>query len=164
MTILVTAGSKHGATAEIAQRIGSVIEGRGIAVDVKAPGAIESVDGYSGFVIGSAVYAGHWTKDVMGFIDRFGTALGRRPVWLFSSGPIGDPPKPDEEPVDVAEITIETIAREHRVFAGCLDKSKLSFGERAVVTAFRAPYGDFRDWGAIESWAGTIADEVTAGG
>ncbi|RPI22903.1 MAG: flavodoxin [Actinobacteria bacterium] len=154
MTILVTAGSKHGATAEMAQRIGSVIAGRGIEVDVRSPAAIDSVDGYNGFVIGSAVYAGHWTKDVMGFIDRFGSALGSRPVWLFSSGPIGDPPKPDEEPVDVAEITIETMARQHRVFAGCLDKAKLSFGERAIVTAFRAPYGDFRDWAAIEAWGG----------
>jgi menaquinone-dependent protoporphyrinogen oxidase len=128
-----------------------------------APDEVGDVASYDGFVIGSAVYAGHWTKDAQRLIARIGEAIAARPVWLFSSGPIGDPPKPEEEPVDVAEITIETRAREHRVFAGSMDKAKLSFGERAIVTAFRAPYGDYRDWVTIEAWAKEIAAEAGAG-
>jgi menaquinone-dependent protoporphyrinogen oxidase len=42
-----------------------------------------------------------------------------------------------------------------------LDKSLLSFGERAMVTAMRAPLGDFRDWDEIAAWAGDIAAAVT---
>ena len=164
MRILVTAGSKHGATAEIGRRIGTVLADSGLEVTVLAPAEVEAIADYDGFVIGSAVYAGHWTKDTLRMVDRFGMSIGSRPVWLFSSGPIGEPPKPEEEPVDVAEITIETMARDHRVFAGCLDKSKLSFGERAIVTALRAPYGDYRDWDAIDAWAKWIAEEARAGG
>lgn len=35
------------------------------------------------------------------------------------------------------------------VFPGRLDKARLTFGERAMATAMRAPVGDFRDWSAV---------------
>jgi menaquinone-dependent protoporphyrinogen oxidase len=78
-------------------------------------------------------------------------------VWLFSSGPIGDPPKPEEDPVDVAGILAATRAREHRVFAGKLVRKQLSFGDKAIAVALRVPEGDFRDWAAIKGWAAEIA-------
>jgi menaquinone-dependent protoporphyrinogen oxidase len=85
-------------------------------------------------------------------------AASPRPLaWLFSRGPIGDPPKPDEDPVDIAEVMQVTAAREHRLFAGKIDKSKLSFGEKAIVVALRVPEGDFRDWDEIDAWAADIA-------
>ena len=55
-----------------------------------------------------------------------------------------------------------TVARDHRVFGGKLDKRQLSFGERALVTALRAPEGDFRDWDEIRAWASGIADRLLA--
>jgi len=36
----------------------------------------------------------------------------------------------------------------------------LSFPERAIVGALRAPYGDFRDWDVIRTWAEEIADSL----
>jgi menaquinone-dependent protoporphyrinogen oxidase len=81
-------------------------------------------------VLGSAVYAGHWLKPAKELVDRSGAALATKPVWLFSSGPVGEPPKPEEDPVDVAEILEATRAREHRVFAGKIVKKQLSFPER----------------------------------
>ncbi|CAN5916049.1 hypothetical protein BH23ACT10_BH23ACT10_08180 [soil metagenome] len=76
---------------------------------------------------------------------------------------MGDPPKPDEEPVDVAAVTEATSPREHRMFAGKIDKSQLGFTERAIMIAVSAPDGDFRDWDAIGQWADTIADALDAG-
>jgi menaquinone-dependent protoporphyrinogen oxidase len=70
---------------------------------------------------------------------------------------VGDPPKPEEDPVDVRGIREATRAREHRVFAGKLVRKQLSFGEKAMVLAFRAPDGDFRDWAEINDWASGIA-------
>ena len=43
---------------------------------------------------------------------------------------------------------------------GKLDKSKLGFGERAVMLAFRVVEGDYRDWNEIEAWATGIAHEL----
>jgi hypothetical protein len=103
------------------------------------------------------VYAGHWLKPAKQLVDRCGGALSARLVWLFSSGPIGDPPKPDEDPADVAEILAATGAREHRLFAGKLIRQQLSFPEKAIVSALRVPEGDFRDWPEITGWAAGIA-------
>ena len=60
----------------------------------------------------------------------------------------------------MAEILATTGAREHRVFAGKLVRKQLSFGEKAMVVAFRAPEGDFRDWAEIKGWASGIADAL----
>ena len=43
------------------------------------------------------------------------------------------------------------------MFPGRLNEELLTFGERAMVTAMRAPVGDSRDWAAVASWAEEIA-------
>jgi menaquinone-dependent protoporphyrinogen oxidase len=85
-------------------------------------------------------------------------------VWLFSSGPVGDPLKPEEDPVDVAQIVSIVGARGHRVFAGKIDKSRLSLAEKAIVKALKVPDGDWRDFGAVAAWAGEIADSLLGSG
>jgi menaquinone-dependent protoporphyrinogen oxidase len=163
MKVLVTAGSKYGATAEIAEAIGEVLRERGHEVTVAQVEEVDDVEAFDAAVIGSAVYTGRWLKPAKEFVERHGEALAKRPVWLFSSGPIGDPPKPEEDPVDASPLVGATGAREHRVFAGKLEKSGLSFGEKAIVLAFRAPEGDYRDWDEIRGWASGIADALEAG-
>jgi menaquinone-dependent protoporphyrinogen oxidase len=160
MKVLVTAASKYGSTTEIAETIGEVLTERGLETTVTSPQEVGSVEPYEAVVLGSAIYAGHWQKEAKELVERARDALAGRPVWLFSSGPIGDPPKPEEDPVDVAEIIQTTSAREHRVFPGKLVKKHLSFPEKAIVLALRAPEGDFRDWDAIRAWASGIADAL----
>ena len=160
MNVLVAAASDHGATAEIASAIGEALGERGLVVTVVPVEGVESVDGYDAFVIGSAVYAGHWLKRARDFVERHAHALSVRPVWIFSSGPIGDPPKPKEEAVDVLPLATAVQARSHRVFGGKLDRSTLGFAERAIATALRAPEGDFRDFAEIRGWALGIAESL----
>lgn len=81
---------------------------------------------------------------------------------VFSSVPIGDPAKPQEDPVDASSLVELTGARDHRVFAGKLDRRALNFGEKAIVMALRAPEGDFRDWSEIGEWAAGIARTLDA--
>jgi menaquinone-dependent protoporphyrinogen oxidase len=119
------------------------------------------VSEYDAVVLGSAVYAGRWLAAAREFAEIVAQSDPPKPTWLFSSGPIGDPPKPDEGPVDVAHIVEATSARDHRVFSGKIDKSKLSFAEKAILMAVRGQEGDFRDWDALESWANEIADSLT---
>ena len=165
--VLVSAGSKHGSTAEIAERIGAVLESRGFSASVIDPGQVLDVDDYDAVILGSAVYAGHWVNEAKEVANLIAVSDPKPATWLFSSGPVGDPPMPEEDPVDVADVMASTEAVGHRVFPGNIDKSKLGFGERAIVVAVRAATGDFRDWGAIEAWATGIAaslgSDVVAG-
>lgn len=163
MRVLVTAATKYGATGEIAQAIGQVLNEHGVDTTVLPPDQVEAVDDYDAVVLGSGVYAGHWLKPAKEFVDRNRNALAARPVWLFSSGPIGDPPKPEEDPVDVAELMQTTKAREHRLFAGKLERQQLSFPEKAMMVAFRVKDGDFRDWEEIKGWAAEIAEAQQPG-
>lgn len=158
--VLVAAASKHGATAQIAGRIGETLRRRGLDATVADASEVDTLDGVDAVVLGSAVYAGHWLTAAKDLADRIAAHRPRLPVWLFSSGPLGDPPAPDEEPVDVTAITEATAPRDHRIFAGRIDKSQLGFAERAIMLAVRAPEGDFRDWEAIERWADGIADAL----
>lgn len=160
--ILVASASRHGATAEIAERIGTTLEEKGLETTVASAEQVTDIDGYRAVILGSAVYAGHWLDAAKQVADQIAASTASPPVWLFSSGPIGDPPKPEEEPVDVADIYEKTSAREHRIFAGKIDRSRLSFGEKAIMIAVRAPEGDFRDWDEIAGWASDIADTLMA--
>jgi menaquinone-dependent protoporphyrinogen oxidase len=164
MKILVSAASRHGATVELAERIGEVLSRRlpadRAAVTVLPPERVDRADGFDAYVLGSAVYMGHWLPAACDMVENNSTVFEGRPVWLFSSGPIGDPPRPDEQPVDVGRVARVTRAREHRLFSGRLDKALLGFGERAITVALRAPEGDFRDWPAVEAWAATIAETL----
>lgn len=162
MRVLVAVGSKHGATMEIGAAIAAVLAEHGLHPAVASTGDSERPNDYDAAVLGSAIYAGHWMKSALAYVERHAEALAAMPVWLFSSGPVGDPPRPDEEPVDVAEVVEATGALDHRIFAGKLDKGALSFGERAIALAFRAPEGDFRNWDAIRLWAEEVAGKLVA--
>lgn len=164
--VLVAVASRHGATREIAQAIGNRLEtcdaGRAAGVMAVVLPVEQHPDPapYDAVVLGSAVYAGRWLEPARTYAAARAAALRGRPVWLFSSGPIGTPPFPADEPHDVGPLRQVTGARDHRIFPGRLDKQLLGFGERALVTAMRAPEGDFRDWAAVRDWADAIAEEL----
>ena len=163
MRILVTAASRHDATAEVAQAIANTLERAGIEVDVRRPEEVGHLAAFDGVVLGSAIYAGHWLKPAKDLVERTSSRMRHLPVWLFSTGPIGDPLKPEGVPVDVAPMLELSGAREHRLFGGRLDKKELGFGERAIVRVVGATEGDYRPWHVIEAWAEDIASRLTEG-
>jgi menaquinone-dependent protoporphyrinogen oxidase len=165
MRVLVTAASRHGATSEVAGAIGRTLAKAGLEPDVETPDAIAGIEDYAAVVLGSAVYYGQWLPAAVDFARRNGAALAKRPVWLFSVGPIGSPDlKPVEEPKTPAELVARIGARGHRLFAGALRRHELGLGEKAVASLMHAPEGDFRDWTAIRRWAERIAAEILPGG
>jgi len=164
MRVLVVAASKHGATAEIATALGQALAHRGITAAVADAEDVADLEEYDAVVLGSAVYAGRWRKAARELAERHGAFLSSRPVWLFSSGPVGDPLKPEEDPVDVEQIVTIVGARGHRVFAGKIDKSRLGLAEKALVKSLKVPEGDYRNWDDVAAWAGEIAGKLLGGG
>ena len=163
MRILVSTASRHGSTGQVAARIAGTLRAGlpgGTVVEVLPAADVGDVTAYDAVVLGSAVYLGRWLDHARHLAERI-ASQPPRPVWLFSIGPIGEPPKPAEDPAEVGALVSSTHARGHRLFAGSLDRHQLGFAEKAVVTALRVPDGDYRDWAAIDAWAARIATDLT---
>ena len=166
--VLVTAASRHGATREIADALARWLPETAAGHDLGLSAVSQPAESapaptsFDAVLVGSAVYAGRWLEPAREYVAAHAAALRDRRVWLFSSGPIGEPPFPPDEPHDVHSLGELIGVRGHRVFPGRLDASVLGFGERAMVTAMRAPLGDFRDWAGVREWAEEIAEAIRA--
>ncbi len=161
MTVLVAVSSRHGATREIAEAIDHELAQRGVATEIMDIDQVRDPGRFDAYVIGSAVYMGQWMDPARHFVERHRDLLRARPTWLFSSGPTGYPLRPALESTVKVDGFLDAIApREHRVFGGRLDKDRLILRHRAVVLAFRAAEGDFRDWDEIRDWAAGIAAQL----
>lgn len=158
--VLVVTASRHGSTAGIGQRIQAELRAQGVDATLDDAPAARGPEGFDAVVLGSAVYAARWMPAMKEYATRHQDALRARPVFLFSSGPLGDPPVPAEAPPDAAAMVALTRAREHVTFAGSLRKEDLSLAEKAMVRMVKAPYGDFRPWPAVVAWARSIAARI----
>lgn len=165
MRVLVTYATKHGATAEIAEKISEVLAENGLAVDVMEIKKVDNLTPYEAIVVGSSIYFSDWHKDMVNFLKENEELLIKREVWIFSSGPTGHR--------DTYEILAEwrfpnwfspllerIKPNDGKVFFGNLDYKKLNFFERRLAKMLKAPIGDFRDWEKIESWAQKIAVQL----
>jgi menaquinone-dependent protoporphyrinogen oxidase len=157
MKVLVVSASRHEATRGIATAIAEALRDAGLKVNDLAPADVHDIESYDAVVIGSAIYGGEWLPEANDFVERFDAALRRRPVWLFSSGPIGDPSHPVDEPRAVERLMAQLLPRGHRTFAGRLDRTRLDLVERTIAQVTGTPFGDYRDWPGIRAWAAEIA-------
>ena len=165
--VLVAYASKYGATAEIAEKIGSSLNQAGVPAQVLPADRVSDMAAYSGLILGSAVYIGRWRKEAIKLLQSNEAVLVGKPVWLFSSGPTGEG-DPEELlsgwnlPGKLHPIAERIGIRDIAVFHGAVDADKLNFVEKFMLKNVKAPIGDFRDWDAIESWSAGIADELKA--
>ena len=161
MAVLIAYASKHGSTQGIAERIAEKLRQLGKEAEARPVEEVSDPGSYEAFVIGSAIYYGSWLKEATEWVRRSRVVLAQCPVWLFSSGPLGTEVKDaEEQPKEIAEFQQAIRPRDQRVFFGALDHSHLSFAERVMVKAVRAPEGDFREWQVIEAWAASIARDL----
>ena len=189
MMVLVAYASKYGATKGIAERIADKLRQMGRDVDISQANAVGDISAYEAFVIGSAVYSGSWLPEAAEFVRSHTATLSVRPVWLFSSGPLGPEVKEPEEhergsdefvgqikifgvkraihwplPKEVVEFRGSIGPRAHEMFFGAVDPKNMSFAERMALMAVRGMAGDFRDWNSIDAWAESIAQELAPTG
>jgi menaquinone-dependent protoporphyrinogen oxidase len=163
MDILIAYASKHGSTHEIARVVAQELRAAGHGVAVRDVEEIHSIEVYDAIIIGSAIYMGRWMAEAQEFVERNQDKFGTVPVWLFSSGPLGeDVEEGTGNPHNIEALMAMTKAVDCQVFDGRLDKEQLGLGERMIVRMVKAPAGDFRDWNAIREWAGRIAAELNA--
>ena len=66
--VLVAYGTKYGATAEIAEKIGEVLRQSGFQTDVLPAERVQELSGYQAVILGSGVYIGRWRKPAAKFL------------------------------------------------------------------------------------------------
>jgi menaquinone-dependent protoporphyrinogen oxidase len=166
MKILVTVASRHGATREIAENIataaGTALIDAGVRsqIETRDAGLVTSVDGFDAVILGSAVYMGHWLEAAAKLAETFVDEFRGLPVWVFSSGPVGDRDQQADEPSGVADVVMRLGARGHRLFGGKIDRHVLRLPDRAMVAALRVKDGDYRDWPSIRAWGREIGSAL----
>lgn len=174
MHVLVAYASRHGATRGIAERIAETLLVAGLDAEAQPAESVKSVAEFDAVVLGSAAYMYRWMKGATDFAHRNRALLATKPVWLFSSGPLGPDPvdakgrdqRVAAVPRDVEVLRDEIKARDHHVFFGAYqrDRPPIGIAERLMSLMPAAkeglPDGDFRDWPEIEAWANGIAREL----
>lgn len=174
MKVLVAFASKYGSTRGIAEFIRDKLRDGGLEVDCLDVRESLNCMKYDAFVIGSALYMGHWMKEAKQFIKLNLGILSSRPVWLFSSGPTGDKQVNAKGqsllehavsgPVDLDNIERGINAREHRIFFGAFDPENLGYFSRKFfetdMMRNASPAGDYRNWKEIETWANGIGQRL----
>ena len=164
MRILIATASRHGSTRDIAQWISQSLNealtrsGIAAVIDVRDVDEVESIAEYDAAIIGSAVYMGRWLKGARNLVTREQAELETRPVWLFSSGPIGA--SGSSSPTSSWDEA--SWAVEHRTFGGKLDLTTLSARERVVLRLIRARDGDDRSHADVDAWTRGIGAQLAA--
>jgi menaquinone-dependent protoporphyrinogen oxidase len=153
--ILVGYATKHGSTIEVAEAIATLLRDDGHEVDVCAAADVRMLDGYSGVVVGGALYMGHWHKDAVRFLQRHRHALEEIPLAVFAMGPktlaetdvAASRGQLDRALETIPELTAGAVA----IFGGVVDPGKLGFPFKRMGAS------DARDWDAIAAWGREVA-------
>lgn len=165
MHVLVGYAGVHGSTAEVAAKVGAVLESAGLRVTVADVRSVADMQGYDACVLGSAVHSGELLPAMIGFFERFETALATLPVFLWLTclraterGGSDYAIRHYIPPSIAAQVDGCTV------FAGRLDAHELSLNERWVLANLydgeqkpERVCADFRDWSAIGAWAVELA-------
>jgi menaquinone-dependent protoporphyrinogen oxidase len=163
--VLVVYATKYGATAEIAEKIGEVLNQAGVSTEVLPVNQVKDLSPFGAVVLGSAVYIGRWRKEAVKFVKANEKPLSRLPLWIFSSGPTGkgDPvelTKGWRLPKSLKPQFDRIQPREIVVFHGGIDPAKMKPLEKWMIEKVGAAAEDSRDWDSIASWAKAIASAI----
>jgi menaquinone-dependent protoporphyrinogen oxidase len=162
LPVLVAFATKHGSTAEIAERIAVTLRAAGCDARVVDADEVHELSGYRAVVLGSAIYMQRLRGSARHFARKHRGALREMPVWIFTSGPLdsGDEDREFPEPRGAASLAERLGARGHVMFGGRLPLDPHNALERAMVHWSPPGRRDARDWDAVDAWARSIADEL----
>lgn len=157
--LLVAYATRTGTTREVAETIGKVLKEKGATVDVQNAKEADDLTTYRAVVLGSAIRAGNLMPEAVEFVKANQKRLAQMPVAYFivCATLREDTEENRREVAAYLDPLRELITPvEEGLFAGAIDRSKLSFPLRLILKAMKAEEGDWRDWDAIRAWADAL--------
>ena len=157
--ILVAYASRCGSTAEIAEALGRDLQSRGYKPEVLPVLKVSQLGRYRAVLLGSAVRAGNWLAEAIDFVRQHQGEIQDLPNAFFSvhMRNLGDDEKSRNGRLHYLDRVREMIRPDSEVFfAGRMDLSRLSFGERLVCKVMGASSRDLRNWPAIHAWGSNV--------
>lgn len=160
-SVLVAYATRYGSTKEVAEAVADTLRQSGLAVDCQPAHDIRSLEQYSAVVLGAPLYMGHWHKDAIQFLERYGATLATLPVAIFALGPVhaddkeyqGAREQLDKELAKFPSLTPRTS----EIMGGRFDPATLTFPFTLLPGFKKLPASDARDWVAIRAWASDLA-------
>ena len=124
----------------------------------------------SAVVLGSAVHNRRWLPGASAFVRDHASVLADRPVWLFSVSSAGclrellrAAGRPKRRGVHEASRKASPNSaalvdvREHRNFAGAIERGHWSTAGHVFFRLVGGTYGDHRHWDDVDRWTDGIA-------
>jgi len=144
MKTIILYATKHGAAADIAQRIAERIDGA-VTHDLKL-GNVPPLSDFDCVIVGSSVYAGSFRKEAKTFLTKNAEELLKKKLGLFSCG------MSESESGEVFKSNVPgdvlMSAKAKRALGGAFDPAKANFFERLimkVVTKQSGPVNNIND-------------------
>ena len=157
--ILIAYATRAGSTKEVAQFIAQSLIEHGASVEVQPAAAIAELKPYSAVILGSAIRAGRWLPEAVEFVKQHKPDLEKLPLVYFlvcATMSEDTPENHDKVLAYLKPVRALLEPLEIGLFAGKLDETTLGFFAKLVVKAMRKEQGDWRDWEAVQDWAGKI--------
>jgi len=175
MSALIAYSSNTGVTAEIADRISTVLESEGInvtLVDLKKNQP--NPEGYNLVLVGSGIKMGQWIKESKQFLKANHQRLHGKTALFVSCADASVSKKKADAQTKYLDAVAEMYGMEPvstGLFAGCFKWNKYNFFVKQLVKGILKEDGvigvntseplDYRDWTQIESWAMELAEKVS---
>ena len=160
--LLIAYESQFGSTEEVAKFIANNLAVNGQVVEIRKICEVDDLSSYKNVIIGSAIQYDNWMPEAREFIIRNENELATKSVNFFLVCLVLS--KKGEKAVKKANgYAIKTMNLVPKLkvnsfgkFAGVLDYSKMSFGQKILAKIIFAiigvAEGDYRDWAAIKNW------------
>jgi menaquinone-dependent protoporphyrinogen oxidase len=163
--ILIAYASRCGSTGEVAQAISRVLCQAGAAVDVRQMKDVADVSAYRAVIVGSAAYRFSLLPEAVEFVKANRRPLSQVPLAYFVvCGTLQEdtPEKRQRAAAYLAPLREMVQPADEGLFAGAIDYGRVSFLEQLIVRMLGGKEGDWRDWDAIEAWAGRLPPAMSA--
>ena len=174
--VLVVFHTSEGQTEKIAERIASVLQERGVAVEVSEVESAPAPDGYDGVVVGDSIHAVKHSRAMIRYLEAHVRTLNAMPAAVFQVSLTSA--NPDAEHTATAHALVQELFDRTGfdpgivgLFAGALVYTQYGWFKRHVMRAIVKREGgdldmshdhEYTDWAAVDRFANDVGALVQA--